>query len=102
MYSEMPFFIQIASDVHSKTAFAIHISTVVYSETPFFMHETSDMYNKTRISSRQSAFRPPPRTVQDRIASTASSIRVEARKLKADATAVLYAAKRTIEQNIVR
>ena len=30
------FFIQIASDVHSKTAFAIHISTVVYSETPFF------------------------------------------------------------------
>lgn len=39
----------------------------------------------------------PPRSVQDRIASTASSIRAEARKLKADATAALDAAKRKIE-----
>ncbi len=43
----------------------------------------------------------PPRSVQDRIASTASSIRAEARKLKADATAALDAAKRKIEAGIV-
>lgn len=43
----------------------------------------------------------PPRSVQDRIASTASSIRAEARKLKADATAALDAAKRNIEKQIV-
>ena len=43
----------------------------------------------------------PPRSVQDRIASTASSIRAEARKLKADATASLDAAKRGIEMEIV-
>lgn len=42
-----------------------------------------------------------PRSVQDRIASTASSIRAEARKLKADATAALDAAKRRIEARIV-
>ena len=42
----------------------------------------------------------PPRLVQDRIASTASSIRAEARKLKADATAALDAAKRMIEARI--
>ena len=42
----------------------------------------------------------PSRPVQDRIASTASSIRAEARKLKADATAALDAAKRKIE-NVV-
>ena len=42
----------------------------------------------------------PPRTVQDRIASTASSIRAEARKLKADATATLDVVKRKIE-NVV-
>ena len=44
----------------------------------------------------------PPRSVQDRIASTASSIRAEARKLKADATAALDAAKRKIEARIVK
>lgn len=44
----------------------------------------------------------PPRSVQDRIASTASSIRAEARKLKADATAALDAAKGGIEMEIVR
>jgi type I restriction enzyme S subunit len=43
----------------------------------------------------------PPRSVQDRIASTASSIRAEARKLKADATAALDAVKRGIESRIV-
>ena len=43
----------------------------------------------------------PPRTVQDRIASTASSIHAEARKLKADATAALDAAKMGIEMRIV-
>ena len=43
----------------------------------------------------------PPRSLQDRIASTTSSIRVEARKLKADATAALDAAKRKIETGIV-
>lgn len=43
----------------------------------------------------------PPRTVQDRIASTASSIRAEAHKLKADATAALDAAKGGIESRIV-
>ena len=43
----------------------------------------------------------PPRSVQDRIASMASSIRTEARKLKADATAALNAAKRMIEARIV-
>ena len=43
----------------------------------------------------------PPRSVQDRIASKASSIRVEARKLKADATAALDAAKRKIELKII-
>ena len=43
----------------------------------------------------------PPRPVQDRIASTASSIRAEARKLKADATSALDAAKRKIENSLV-
>ena len=43
----------------------------------------------------------PPRSVQDRIASTASSIRAEARKLKADATAALDAAKRKIEEELM-
>lgn len=43
----------------------------------------------------------PPRSVQDRIASTASSIRAEARKLKADATAALDAARRKIEVKII-
>ena len=43
----------------------------------------------------------PPRPVQDHIASTASSIRAEARKLKADATAALDAAKRKIEVKII-
>lgn len=43
----------------------------------------------------------PPRSVQDRIASTASSIRAEARKLKADATAALDTAKRKIEAGII-
>ena len=42
----------------------------------------------------------PPRLVQDRIASAASSIRAETRKLKADATAALDAAKRMIEARI--
>lgn len=43
----------------------------------------------------------PPRSVQDRIASKASSICVEARKLKADATAALDAAKRGIEVRVL-
>lgn len=44
----------------------------------------------------------PPRSVQDRIASTALSIRAEARKLKADATAALDAAKRKIECMVMK
>ena len=40
----------------------------------------------------------PPRSVQDRIASTVLSIRAEARKLKADATAALDVARRRIEE----
>ena len=44
----------------------------------------------------------PPRSVQDRIASRASSIRTEARKLKADATAALDAAKRNIEMQVMK
>lgn len=43
----------------------------------------------------------PSRPVHDRIASTASSIRAEARKLKADATAALDAAKRKIEEELM-
>ena len=43
----------------------------------------------------------PPRFVQDRIASTALSIRAEARKLKADATAALEVAKRKIEEELM-
>ena len=43
----------------------------------------------------------PPRSVQDRIAFTASSIRIEARNLKADATGALNATKRMIEARIV-
>ena len=43
----------------------------------------------------------PPRSVQNRIASTALSIRAEARKLKADATAALDAAKLKIENSLV-
>ena len=43
----------------------------------------------------------PSRPVQDRIASTASSIRAEARKLKADATVALDAAKRKIEEELM-
>ena len=42
----------------------------------------------------------PPRSVQDRIASTASSIRAEARKLKADATVALDVARRRIEEEL--
>lgn len=44
----------------------------------------------------------PPRPVQDHIASTASSIRAEDRKLKADAISALNAAKRKVEKRIVR
>lgn len=44
----------------------------------------------------------PDAKVQHRIASRASSIRAEARKLKADATSSLDAAKRGIEMEIVR
>ena len=44
----------------------------------------------------------PDAKVQHRIASTASSIRTEARKLKADASVALEAAKRKIEAGIVR
>lgn len=44
----------------------------------------------------------PPRPVQDHIASTASSIRAEARKLQADATAALDAAKGKIEEELIR
>ena len=43
----------------------------------------------------------PPRSVQDRIASKASSICAEARKLKANATAALDAAKLRIERRLV-
>ena len=43
----------------------------------------------------------PPRPVQDRIASTASYVRTEARKLKADATVALEVAKRKIEAGII-
>ena len=43
----------------------------------------------------------PPRSVQDRIASSASSIRADARKLKADAASVLDAAKVGIEEKII-
>ena len=43
----------------------------------------------------------PPRAVQDRIASTASSIRADARKLKADVTAALDAAIWKIEKSLV-
>ena len=44
----------------------------------------------------------PLRSVQDRIASKASSIRTEARKLKANATAALKSAKRKIEGIILK
>ena len=44
----------------------------------------------------------PPRSVQDRIASMASSIRTEACNLKADATAALGAAKRKIEMQVMK
>ena len=44
----------------------------------------------------------PDAAMQDGIALKASSIRAETRKLKADATAALDAAKRKIEQDIVR
>ena len=43
----------------------------------------------------------PPRPVQDRIASIASSTRAEARKLKADATAALDVVKRKVELKII-
>ena len=44
----------------------------------------------------------PDAKVQHRIASRASSIRTEARKLKADATAALDAAKRKIEMQVMK
>ena len=44
----------------------------------------------------------PPRPVQDRIASKAASIRAEARKLKADATAALESVKRKIEMQVMK
>ena len=44
----------------------------------------------------------PPRLIQDRIASKASSIRAEARKLKADAAAELDEVKRGIEMEIAQ
>ena len=56
---------------------------------------TADFFNAISIPI-------PPRSVQDRIASTASSIRAEARKLKADAAASLDAAKRKIEMQVLK
>ena len=56
---------------------------------------TADFFKKISIPI-------PPRPVQDRIASKASSIRAEARKLKADATSALDAAKLKIESRIVK
>lgn len=44
----------------------------------------------------------PPHTVQDCITSKASSIRAEARKLKAEAIAALDAAKRKIEVRVMK
>lgn len=44
----------------------------------------------------------PDAKIQHRIASSAASIRAEARKLKADASAALDAAKRRIEENILQ
>ena len=41
--------------MHNKTAFTIHISTVMQSKTPFPLHETSVMYNKTQFPFRLSA-----------------------------------------------
>jgi len=49
------------------------------------------------IDSSKERYLFPPRPVQDRIASIASSIRAEARKLKADATPAIESAKRKIE-----
>ena len=43
-----------------------------------------------------------PRPVQDRVASTASSIRAAARKQKVDATTALDAAKRKIEMQVMK
>ena len=43
----------------------------------------------------------PPASAQDSIASMASSIRTEDRKLKADATAALDAAKLKIKNSLV-
>jgi len=43
----------------------------------------------------------PPLEVQERIASKASAIRTEARKLKADAAAALETAKKKIEALVV-
>ena len=78
-----------------------YTQTSYYHEWVQMVQRTAGQPNINAQEYRGMTIPVPPLTVQKRIASTASSIRAEARKLKADATAALEAAKRKIEAGIV-
>ena len=78
-----------------------YTQTSYYHEWVQMVQRTAGQPNINAQEYRGMTIPVPPLTVQKRIASTASSIRAEARKLKADATAALDAAKRKIEKQIV-
>ena len=75
--------------------------TSYYREWVQAIQRTAGQPNINAEEYQSMAIPLPPLEVQDRIASKASSIRAEARKLKADATAALDAAKRRIEARVL-
>ena len=79
-----------------------YTQTSYYHEWVQMVQRTAGQPNINAQEYRGMTIPVPPLTVQKRIASTASSIRAEARKLKSDATAALDAAKRKIEAKIVK
>ena len=78
-----------------------YTQTSYYHEWVQMVQRTAGQPNINAQEYRGMTIPVPPLTVQKRIASTASSIRAEARKLKADATAALDAAKRKIEEELM-
>ena len=79
-----------------------YTQTSYYHEWVQMVQRTAGQPNINAQEYRGMTIPVPPLTVQKRIASKASSIRAEARKLKADATAALESAKRKIEAKIVK
>jgi len=75
--------------------------TSYYREWVQAIQRTAGQPNINAEEYRSMVIPLPPLKVQERIASKASAVRAEARKLKADAAAALEAAKRKIESGIV-